>query len=193
MSLWRRILQERRRVLWPLAAALAINLAALVLGVLPLRAAVGAAEARVIDAQRQLGEARRLERQAADARARTVQADEELKTFYGRVLPRDFQAAQTTANLWLLQAAEAAGLVFKASHFDWSEVRDAAVSRASVRVTLEGPYASLRRFLRDVETAEEFLIVDRVEVADPGEAEGDAGRLQVSMVVSTYFLTTPPS
>lgn len=193
MTLWSRIFHERKRVLVPLAIGLVVNVAVLALAVLPLRSVIGATEVRSIDAMRDVAAAKRLERQVTQARASKVRADDELRKFYTEVLPPHFQAAETTTNLWLAQAAQGAGLVFKGSHFDWDEVRDSQLTRASGRITLEGPYANIRRFLHSVETAREFIIIERVELADPGDQPGSAGRLQVSLIVSTYFLTTPAS
>ncbi|MCC7007850.1 MAG: type 4a pilus biogenesis protein PilO [Acidobacteria bacterium] len=193
MTLWARIVQERKRVLVPLALGLLVNVAVLVAAVLPLRSAIAATEARSIEAMRALADARRLDHQAAQAKASRLRADEELRTFYTKVLPSSFQAAETTTNLWLAQAARQAGLQFKGSHFEWNEVRDTALSRTSARITLEGTYPSIRRFLYDVENAEEFIIVERVELADQSEQPGAAGRLEVSLIVSTYFPTTPGS
>lgn len=191
MTLWARIFHERRRVLVPLGVALVVNIAVLVLAVLPLRSVIRATEVRSIDAMRALADARRLERQATQARTSKIRADDELRKFYTDVLPADFQAAETATNLWLAQAAQGAGLVFKGSHFEWNDIRDSVLSRASARITLEGTYADIRRFLYAVETAEEFIIVERVELANQGDQPGTAGRLQVSLIVSTYFLTTP--
>jgi len=193
MTLWGRVYRERKRVLVPLGIALVANLAVLILAVIPLRAALNAAGSRSLDAMRELAEARRAARQATDARASKLQADEQLRHFYTGVLPGSFQEAETTANLWLAQTAEDDGLVFKGSHFDWTPVRDTVLSRASARITLEGSYVDIRRFLRDVETTKEFIIVERVELADPGDQPGMTGRLQVALTVSTYFLTAPAS
>ena len=189
MSLWRRIFEERKQVLLPLGIALVANIAVLMLAVLPLQTAVASADARAVGAMRELGDARRLDRQVTQARTGKVRADEELHKFYTEVLPRDFPTAQTTTNLWLTQAAEDAGLSFKGSHFDWDAIRDSALSRAFSRVTLEGRYPNIRRFLYDVEKAKEFIVVEKVELAEQGDQPAANGLLEVSLVVATYFQT----
>lgn len=189
----RRIFDERKGVLLPLLVVVVANVAALVLGVFPLRTAVAAAQAEATQATLQLGEARRQQRDVEQARTSKTSADNDLRRFYTGVLPRDLPTAQKTMNLWVTEAARDAGLEFQGSQFDWGEVRDSALSRAFSRITLEGSYASIRRFLHAVETAEEFVVVESVELvqhADQGTANGP---LEVSLIVSTYFLTKPTS
>jgi hypothetical protein len=189
--LWRRIFDERRGVLLPLIVALVANVAALVVAVLPLRAAVSTAEAESIEAMQQLGEARRLERQVTQARTSRETANVELRRFYADVLPRDFATVQKTMNLWVAEAAQATGLVFGGSRFDWDEIRDSKLSRASSRITLRGSYPNIRRFLHAVETAEEFVVVEQVELAQQDDQPTAGGPLEVSLDVATYFLTKP--
>jgi Tfp pilus assembly protein PilO len=193
MALSRRVFEERKRTLLPLLIALVANIAALLLAVLPLRTAVSAAEAEATQATLELGEARRLHRQAQMARTSKENADQELRRFYTEVLPRDLPTAQKTMNLWVAEAAREAGLDFQGSHFDWGEVRDSQLTRAFSRITLQGSYPSIRRFLHAVETAEEFVVVERVELVQQADQVSASGELEVSLVVATYFVTTPAS
>jgi Tfp pilus assembly protein PilO len=193
VTLSRRIFEERRRTLLPLIVALAANVAALVLAVLPLRTAVAAAEAAAVEATLQLGEARRVQREAQQARTSKETADEELRRFYTAVLPRNLPTAQKTMNLWVAEAARESGLDFQGSQFDWDEVRNSPLTRAFSRITLQGSYPSIRRFLHAVETAEEFVVVESVELVQQNDMVASSGPLEVSLVVATYFLTTPPS
>jgi Tfp pilus assembly protein PilO len=190
-NLLRRIFEERRRVLLPLLIVLVVNVAALLLAVLPLRTAVAAAQSGAADAMLQLGEARRLERQVGQARTSKEHADEELRRFYTEVLPRDLPTATKTMNLWVTEAARDAGLEFSGSQFDWTEIRDSRLSRAFSRITLEGNYPNMRRFLHALETADEFIVVERVELAQQNDQPSANGPLEVSLVVATYFLTSP--
>ena len=189
----RRIFDERKAVLLPLVVVLLANVAALVLGVLPLRRAVAAADADATQATFQLGEARRQQRDAEKARASKDGADSDLRRFYSEILPRDLPTAQKTINLWVNEAARDSGLQFKGSQFDWGEIRDSALSRAYARITLEGSYPNLRRFLHSVETAEEFVVVESVELVQQADQGVASGGLEVSLIVSTYFLTRPAS
>jgi Tfp pilus assembly protein PilO len=190
-GLVRRVFEERRRVLLPLVVVLVANVAILVLAVLPLRSAVSSAEAEAARTMQELGDARRLQTQVTRARASKQDADEELRLFYGSVLPRDLPTAQKTINLWVNEAARAAGLEFRGSQFDWDEVRDSPLTRAFSRVTLQGTYPDIRQFLHAVEAAEEFVVVERVELVQQADEISASGALEVSLVVATYFLTKP--
>jgi Tfp pilus assembly protein PilO len=189
----RRIFDERKAVLLPLVVVVLANVAVLVLGVLPLRTAVAAAETDATQATVQLGEARRQQREAEKARASKEGADGDLQRFYTQVLPRDLPTAQKTMNLWVNEAARNAGLDFKGSQFDWGEIRDSVLSRAYSRITLRGSYPNIRRFLHAVETAEEFVVVESVELVQQADQGVTSGGLEVSLVVATYFLTRPAS
>lgn len=190
MTLWRRIYAERRRVLLPLLLAMAANVVVFLLVVLPLGRSVAASEAAAQAAAFDLASARQLERQARNATASRDRADRELQQFYTSVLPRSFAVAERTANRWLQQAAREAGLDYRGANFAWDEVRDSPLSRAFSNATLRGRYADIRQFLHAVESANEFLVVERLELGQPNAATGgSAGLLEVSLLVSTFFLT----
>lgn len=191
--LLRRVFVERRRVLLPLLVILAANAAVLALVAIPLRTAVSAAATDAANAARELDAARRLEEQVNQARTSKAHADEQLQRFYGDVLPDSLPAAQKIMNLFVTEAARDAGLDFQGSRFDWGEVRDSLLTRASSRITLRGSYANIRRFLHAVEVAEEFIVVERVELVQQTDEVAAAGPLEVSLVVATYFATRPTS
>ena len=191
MSLWKRVYQERRRVLLPLTVVIVLNVLLLLLVVLPLGRGVQATNEASVNAGVALANAKRLEQDARRAAGSKERAEQELQRFYGEVLPRDFATASRTANRWLQQAARDAGLEYTGARFDWEEIRESRLSRAFSTVTLTGRYADIRRFLYAVETAEEFIVVERVELAQSETAQqaGAAGAIEVSLVVSTYFVT----
>jgi Tfp pilus assembly protein PilO len=150
---------------------------------------VAATENAALEASVELATARRLERQARDAAVNRKRAETDLQTFYTDVLPRDFATATRTTNRWLQEAARQAGLEFKSAHFDWAPIRDSRLSRAFSTVTLSGRYANIRRFLYAVETASEFIVVEQVGLAETSSTRGSDGGLDISLAVSTYFLS----
>jgi len=190
MTPWNRIYQERRAVVLPLLVVLVVNAAVFALAVLPLRRSVATAENSSADATLALAEARRQERQAKDARTSKERAEQELAKFYGEVLPHDPNTARKVTTAWLQQAAADAGLTFKNNHFDTDAVRDSQLTRVVVKFTLQGRYPAIRKLLYALETAEEFVVVDKVELAQSGsDAQIGSGLLEVSLTVSTYHLT----
>jgi Tfp pilus assembly protein PilO len=192
MSVWGRIYRERRRIFLPLVLVLVANAGAFLLGVVPLQSSMDALEASELDALTRLAAATRARDRATSASKSRIQADAQLKEFYGRVLPTDFATARKTTSLWLQQAAADAGLSFKSLRFVPEEVDDSRLSKASATMNLQGRYPDIRRFLHAIETAEEFIVVERVEVAqsDTTQLSRDSA-LAVDLTVATYFVTTP--
>jgi Tfp pilus assembly protein PilO len=84
------------------------------------------------------------------------------------------------------EMARSPGLRPGARRFSREEVQDARVERVVVTLPLEGSYAQLVGFLREVEASPRFLTVDRVAMR--ADQEGKAA-LQVEL--STY-LRPPP-
>jgi Tfp pilus assembly protein PilO len=190
MTLWKRVYEERRSMVVPLVIALAVNAAVFVLAVLPLRRIVATSQIRAAEATVELGTARQVERQARDARASRDRAADELKKFYEETLPADASSAQKITNYWLQEAARGTGLTFRGSRFQSDPVEKSRLTRAFSRVTLQGRYPNIRRFLHEVETAQEFIVVERVELAQTDQASTN-GLLEVSLVVTTYYIASP--
>ena len=182
-----RVFRERRRILVPLAVVLCANAAVLGLAIAPLRHATTAAAFEADAAAADLAAARRLDAQVAGARESQENADDGLRRFYADVLPADLPDAQKIMNLFVTDAARAAGLEFQGSRFDWGEMRDSALMRASSRITLRGAYPNIRRFLHEVERAEEFIVVERVELVQQADEAAAGAGLELSLVVATYF------
>lgn len=192
-QLAQRVFAERRRVMLPLAVVLIANVAVLGLAVVPMRHAATAAALEADAAAAELAAARRLDQQTDGARKSKEHADDGLRRFYADVLPDDLSDAQKIMNLFVTDAARAAGLEFQGSRFDWGEVRDSTLMRASSRITLRGAYRNIRQFLHAVESAEEFIVVERVELVQQTDEAAAGGGLEVSLVVTTYFAAGPTS
>ncbi|HEY0546101.1 MAG TPA: GspMb/PilO family protein [Pyrinomonadaceae bacterium] len=58
-----------------------------------------------------------------------------------------------------------------------------------IAVTVEGPYANLRRFLREVEASKQFIIINAVELEGVSDANSQTGAALVSLHLdmATYF------
>jgi Tfp pilus assembly protein PilO len=58
-----------------------------------------------------------------------------------------------------------------------------------IAVTVEGPYANLRRFLREVEASKQFIIINSVELEGVTDANSQSGAALVSLHLdmATYF------
>lgn len=191
MRLWRRVYHERRAVMVPLVFLLVANTAVLALGVLPLVQSVKSLEAESEMAGTSLLKARLIEKQAKDALGSKERADQELRTFYAEVLPDTRSAAQKVIS-FLDRAASTAGLQFYSGQSDDVDVKDSQLARMSEKLVLVGDYASIRKFLYAVETAQEFVVIERVGLAQASDVRSaNSGRLEVALDVTTYYLVNP--
>lgn len=190
MTLWRRILVERRAVVLPLLVVLLANVAAYVLLVLPLEHSVTSAGTESMQALGDLARAKREANDAKNARTSSVQADDELKKFYGGVLATNFPQARDVADFWLDRTARASGVTKKGSEYDYEVVKDSRLVRVKGTVSLEGSYGNIRRFLYAAETAKEFIVIEKVELSESStNVTGGSDTLGVKLNLSTYYVT----
>lgn len=194
MKLRQRIYAERRAVIAPLGVFLIANVATLALGVIPLeRSVAGQADARVA-AKAELAEALKLDKQAKDSRASKERAEEELAKFYADILPRQINSAVNITSSWLHRVARESGVTLDSNLISPEQVRDSSLVRVAANVTLRGQYANIRRFLYVVETAQEFVIIEKVGLSESSAAQGSGGgMLELELDVSTYFVTKAPA
>jgi|SRR5688500_6112229 len=179
----RRIVSENRRAVWIIAAALVINAAMYALVVYPLEQRVRTEQDQAGAATRDLNAARRAFNAAQGTVSGKKQADEELQKFYRDVLPPDQSAARRTLYPHLEQLARAADLTGR-SRFDPEPNTKGGLSKLTMTMMLEGEYSNIRRFIHELETAPEFLVLESVTVTQG--SEGDR-RLNVTANVATYY------
>jgi len=184
MRLARRVFEEKRGLVVPLVAALVINVGIYALVVRPLAAKSATAADRAASAAR----SRQLaERDAASARALVTgktRAEQELTTFYEKVLPPDLTAARRMTYTRLPELARKANVKFerRSSEMDLAE-RNPRFGRLHTRMVLEGSYEGLRQFIYELETTAEFIIIDDVTLT---QAEADRP-LTLTLELSTYY------
>jgi hypothetical protein len=184
MTLGRRVISENRRYLWPLLGALLINLLVYGLVVYPL----GVKSATAVDraaAAASVREAADREMAAAAALvAGKTTAEQELATFYQKVLPPTLDAARRMTYAKLPALARKANVKFeeRRSEIDQQQ-KNSRLGRLQTRIVLEGDYESLRQLLYELETTPEFLIVDDVSVTQPEVNKP----LVLTLNVSTYY------
>lgn len=184
MTLARRIVHEKRRFIYPLVAALLLNAALFLAVVLPLSRRVANGEVAAQTAATALAQARRDHAAARATVTGKTTADEELKKFYGAVLPASHSAARAITFRRLNELAEGADLILERSTMTSYQIRDSNLGQFTATYVLRGDYRNIRRFIHALETAEEFLILDNVALSHGGDGEGE---LIVNMEVSTYY------
>jgi hypothetical protein len=185
MTLAKRVLREKRALLLPLAVALLINVIIYGLVVYPLavKSATAVDRASVAAGVRQAAEG---DMAAATALvAGKTSADQELATFYQKVLPPTLDEARRVTYARLPALARKANVKFeeRRSDIDPQRQTNSRLGRLQTRIVLEGDYESLRRMLYELEATPEFLIIDDVTVT-----QGETNKpLTMTLEVSTYY------
>jgi len=187
MTLWKRILVEKRVAIIPLALALVANIAAYGLWVYPLgvksagaadRAAAAAAAVKA--AEQELAGARELV-------AGKSRAEQELSTFFGKVLPADLPSARRLTFATLPNLAHKTNVKFLDRRVDNELPSDrdksARLGLLRVHTQFQGDYESLRRFIYQLESDPAFVIIDDVQLAQSDPAKP----LTLQLQLSTYY------
>ncbi len=186
MISFNRVFREKRSLMLPLLIALAVNVALLVLAVLPLTQNVASEEARSVAAA-----ADRMAAERAFARAEAIvngkaRADKELARFYGQVLPADHANVRRIAYLNLQQLAKAAGLTVSQQNSPAPRESDDAsvLAKYTTELTLSGSYQGIRQFIHAVESQPAFLVIESLDLATDGARDQP---LAVTIKLATYI------
>jgi hypothetical protein len=184
MTLARRIFSENRRLIYPLIGALLLNLALFVAIVYPLSLKVANGER---DAQNAASARKTAQAEYDSARATAsgkVTADAELKKFYGAVLPPDLSAARRLLYAKIDKLESSSNVKPGRKDFEETQQRGSQLGKLTATVVLTGEYRDIRRFIHDLETSPEFLVIENVAVSQGSERERG---LTVVVRVATYF------
>jgi Tfp pilus assembly protein PilO len=187
MSLAGRIFRERRSVVLPVLIFLLLNVAGLG-GVFWLQQSIDAAKASRDQALLDLDKARKDETKAKGMKGSKELADVELRKFYGDVLPRNLASAVNVLNFWLSKIAASSKVAYHAGQYDHDPVRDSQLTKVTGSITLTGSYADVRRFLYELETSQEFIVIEKVGLSQATTTQANSP-LELNLSVATYFLT----
>jgi hypothetical protein len=174
-------------VLLPVLVLLVVNVAVLLIGVFPLGRSVTNAADEAANARLDLANARRLEVQAKAQRDGTERAVVEMRKFYDDVLPASFAEGISVTNFWLQGVAAEYGVKFRTGQWEPEEVRDSRLTQLTGMATLTGDYSDIRKFLYHVETAEQFVVIESVELSQANLVEANAD-IEVTLKISTFYL-----
>jgi Tfp pilus assembly protein PilO len=180
----KRIFDDKRRLVIPVVAGLALNVVLFVGVVYPLRARTQTMEVRAEAANLDLQAA---ERDAADARGLIQgrdRTDTALKAFYGDILPSSHAEARQATFLRLTQLAEQHDLEQSRRSTDPKQDRGSSLARLQISMTLKGNYENIRRFIHQVETGDDFIVIDSIALQQGEEA---GAPLTLALALSTYY------
>ncbi|HZR24951.1 MAG TPA: GspMb/PilO family protein [Vicinamibacterales bacterium] len=183
--LWKRILVEKRTAIGPLALALLVNVGVYAFVVYPLGVKSRGAAARAQQATSSLKAAEADYTAARALVSGTTKADQELATFYDKVLPAGFSSARQLTASSIPELAKKSGvrLAQRRTEVDDSNVKKTGLARLNIHVVLEGDYDRLRSFIYELESAPDFVIIDAVALSQNEAAKP----LVLAVDLSTYF------
>jgi hypothetical protein len=184
MRLAKRILTEKRLLVGAVAVALAVDVALYMLAVYPWRLRVSNARERADAAEQRL---RTVEDSYAAALATVSgkdRGDQELRKFYGDVLPKDLVGARRITYPRLAELAELAELRHERRSTVAEQDRDSDLGRLKTTMVLTGEWRNIRRFIHELEASPEFIVIEEVVV---NQSEGTEATLVLTLGVSTYY------
>jgi hypothetical protein len=183
-ALWKRVLSEKRALIVPLVLALLGNIAAYGLWVYPLGVKSAGAADRAAAAARSLQLA---ERELAGARELVTgksRADQELTTFFEKVLAPSLPAARDLTYATLPSLAKKSNVRLLERRFEEAKPeKNARLGLLKVHTSWQCDYESFRQFIYALESAPPFVIIDDVSLAqnDPSKP------LMLVIELSTYY------
>jgi hypothetical protein len=182
--LFRRILLEKRALVLPLAIALVANILAYGIVVRPLEMKSAGAADRARQTAVALSTA---EKELATARALVsgkAEADQELSSFYQKVLPADLTAARRLTYASLPELAKKTGVRYEARSASNEESEKAdKLGHMKLTMVVHGDYRNIRQFIYELESAANFVIIDDLTITEKSPNEPQ----QLTINMSTYF------
>jgi len=189
MILWRRVFVERRATMLALTALLAVNAAVLMLAVLPLRGIVAGNADQVARAKLTLADAQAKKTRAETTRSSRDRTQADLKKFYADILPPDFSSARRITHMEIARIGQECGLRAGPRDFDPARLRDSPLGEFKTAVSFTGEYASIRKFIYQLETSPSFLVIRSIELGQASQSKGQSGgSLGVTLQISTFYM-----
>jgi len=184
VTLLKRILIEHRSIVAPLAIALLVNVGVYALVVYPLGVKSAGAADRAIAAANSRKAAERDQAAAGALVTGKSNAEQELSTFYDKVLPADLAAARRMTYARLPALARQANVKYAERRFEVDQApKTARLGHLRIRMVLQGEYEGLRQFIYELETTPEFVVIDDVTLS-----QDEANKpLTLMLELSTYY------
>ena len=184
MTLLKRILVEKRTWILPLAIGILANIGVYLFVVYPLGVKSAGAADRAAAAAQALQAAERDFNAAQNLVAGKTRAEQELATFYDKVLPSDLPSARRLTYATLPELAQKSNVKFIDRRMEVEpQKRDAQLGALKIETQWQGDYESLRRFIYELERAPAFVIIDDVTLA-----QVDVNKpLTLTLHLSTYY------
>ena len=188
MTVWQRIVTEKRHFILPLAIGIVVNILLYLAIALALAPQVASREREERVAREQLVKARQDYNTAKATVTGKQQADSALREFYKDVLPADQSVAQRLTFTRLADLARQANVKLEHGTNAVTREKGSALSKLTTRYTLTGNYPDVRRFIYSLETAPEFIVLENIGLSSSNDQQ--TGRaVAMTLDIATYFRT----
>ena len=184
MTLIRRVLVEKRLPVTIVAVAIALDVALYALAVYPWTIKVSNAEQRTTAARQALETVQQNYTTARATLEGKAQADEELRRFYVDILPRDLAGARGITYPRLAALARQSNLVLERRSSAPERDVDSRLARLRTTMLLAGEWWDIRRFIYELETSPEFIVIEEVAITQGDEVDS---ALALTLGVSTFY------
>lgn len=188
MILLTRILHEKRALFSTVVMIVTVDVLLYAFAVYPWSNRVSRAETRVGQAEAELEQARTNHATVIESSENKISADSLLQHFYTDVLPVDLAGARNISSPFLVMLAADTNLVLERQTSLPEKNRGNLLGRLRTTMVLAGEYQDIRRFIYQLETAPEFILIEDVILSQGDEAEEE---LVLTLGVSTYFWMGP--
>jgi len=186
MELLRRIFVEKRLAITIVIVAVVVDIALYALVVFPWSVALTNARTRAEVAGTALIVAEQtLERARATVNGK-LEADRELQTFYREMLPSDLSNARGITFARLEEAAALNNLLMERRSSSTDREEGSRLARLQMTMFLKGDYRDMRRFLFELETADDFIVIEEISLSQDNAAENTES---LTLGLATYYWT----
>lgn len=184
MSLAKRILDEKRIAVMAVGAMVVVAVVVQAFFVYPRNGQLERTRARRAQAETGLASAVR----ALDAVRATADgqshADAELREFYGEILPRDLAAARGITSPTPAALARRHNLLLQRRSSVPEQDEDSRLARLRTVMLLAGNWRDIRRFIYELETSPEFIVIEDI-ILSQNEEVGSS--LVLTLALATYY------
>lgn len=184
MSLYQRVLSEKRALLTVVALILLVDIALYAFAVYPWSNKLAGSERQMASASSQLAAMTDAFTTATEANSSNSLANNQLERFYGEVLPRGLAEARGLFSPYLDNLAEETNLVLERRTSAAEKERESSLASLRNTMVLAGEYEDIREFIYRLETAPEFILIESVVL---GQGNGPDDELVLTLGVSTYY------
>lgn len=186
MKLMQRIFVEKRLAITIVIIAVVVDIALYALVVLPGSVALTNARQRA-----ELASSDLIAAEQALAMARTtvdgkLEADRELQNFYREILPSDLSDARGITFARLEEAAAQNNLLMERRSSSIDHEEGSRLVRLRMTMFLKGDYRDMRRFLSELETADDFIVIEEISLSQDDAAENTEA---LTLGLATYYWT----